>query len=113
MESPHWKYPATIPAQLICCFHTTLQKSFARGSSSFVGEQYGARSACFSSGNAIAINSRGENIVHKLLLFALLAVDIGTAQAEVVIKVRPPKVLVEHHNLRPSHNHVWISGYHR
>ena len=39
--------------------------------------------------------------MHKLLLFALLAVGIGTAQAEVVIELRPPKVLVEHRGFRP------------
>ena len=51
--------------------------------------------------------------MRKFFLFALFAVGIGTAQAEVVIKVRPPKVQVEHRGGRPSRNHVWVSGYHR
>ena len=33
--------------------------------------------------------------------------------AEVIVKVRPPHVVVERHPAPPSRNHVWISGYHR
>ena len=53
--------------------------------------------------------------MRKLLLFSLfaVAVGIGTAQAQVVIRVRPPKVQVEHHSSRPSRNHVWVGGYHK
>ena len=58
----------------------------------------------------------GRIIVRKTFLSALFvfAVGIGTAQAaDVVIKVRPPRVIVEHRSARPSRNHVWIGGYHR
>ena len=45
-------------------------------------------------------------------LFAV-AVGIGTAQAQVVVKVAPPKAIVEHRSERPSPEHVWVGGYHR
>jgi hypothetical protein len=39
---------------------------------------------------------------------------IGSAQAaEVVVTVKPPRVVVEHPPARPSPRHVWIAGYHR
>lgn len=37
----------------------------------------------------------------------------GTAAADVVIRIAPPRVLVERRPPPPSRNHVWISGYHR
>jgi hypothetical protein len=37
----------------------------------------------------------------------------SAAAADVVIRVRPPHVLVERRGPPPSRNHVWISGYHR
>ena len=47
------------------------------------------------------------------VLFAL-ALGVGTVQAaEIVVKVAPPKVLVEKRGPAPSRDHVWISGYHR
>ena len=46
-------------------------------------------------------------------LFAL-AVGIGAAQAaDIVVKVAPPRAVVEHREARPSKNHVWVAGYHR
>jgi hypothetical protein len=54
--------------------------------------------------------------VRKLILSSLFAivVGMGVAQAaEVVIKVRPPRAIVEHRDARPSPQHVWIGGYHR
>jgi hypothetical protein len=54
--------------------------------------------------------------VRKTFLSALFvfAFGIGAAQAaDVVVKVRPPRAIVEHRSARPSRNHVWIGGYHR
>lgn len=53
--------------------------------------------------------------MRKLLMASLFAfaVGIGTAQAQVVIKVRPPAVRVEHRGARPSKEHVWVGGYHK
>ena len=46
------------------------------------------------------------------LLFAGTLV-FNAAAADVIIRTRPPAVIVEKRGPRPSHNHVWISGYHR
>jgi opacity protein-like surface antigen len=54
--------------------------------------------------------------LRKLFLSALFAaaLGIGTAQAaEVVVRVAPPRVVVETRGSAPSHQHVWIGGYHR
>jgi hypothetical protein len=51
----------------------------------------------------------------KFILTALLGLGlgIGSAQAEVVVGIRPPAVIVEHRGIRPSPRHVWVGGYHR
>ena len=47
------------------------------------------------------------------VLFAL-ALGAGTVQAtDIVVKLAPPKVLVEKRGSAPSRDHVWIAGYHR
>ena len=53
--------------------------------------------------------------MNKLLLMSVLGLGlgIGAMQAEVVVKVAPPRAIVEHRSVRPSPNHVWIGGYHR
>jgi hypothetical protein len=54
--------------------------------------------------------------MRKLFSSALFAVAVGifSAQAaEVVVKIAPPKAIVEHRTVRPSPEHVWIAGYHR
>ena len=54
--------------------------------------------------------------MRNTFLLGMLAVGIaiGMAQAEdVVIKVRPPKAVVEHRSARPSREHIWVSGYHK
>jgi hypothetical protein len=54
--------------------------------------------------------------VRKIFLSALfaVAVGIGSAQAaEIVVKVAPPRAIVEHRSARPSPGHVWIGGYHK
>ena len=52
----------------------------------------------------------------KLFLSALLAIGLGGVSVradEVIVKVRPPRAVVEHRIAAPSHRHVWIAGYHR
>lgn len=53
--------------------------------------------------------------MRKFLLNAFVgaAIIAGLAQAEVVVQVAPPRAIVEHRIVRPSHDHVWIGGYHR
>jgi hypothetical protein len=54
--------------------------------------------------------------VRKIFLSALfaVAVGIGSAQAaEIVVKVAPPRAIVEHRSARPGPEHVWIGGYHK
>ena len=53
--------------------------------------------------------------MRKLLMSALfgIALGIGSAQAQVVVKVRPPRPVVEQRIAAPSHEHVWIGGFHR
>jgi hypothetical protein len=42
-----------------------------------------------------------------------LALCLGSAQAEIVITLRPPIGIHERRPMRPSRQHVWIGGYHR
>jgi len=53
--------------------------------------------------------------MRKLLLTTLfgVALGLGSARAEVVVSVAPPRARVEHHGHRPSPNHVWLNGYNR
>ena len=54
--------------------------------------------------------------MRKLLMTALLgaAIGIGSASAaEIVVRVRPPRAVVERRSVAPSRRHVWIGGYHR
>jgi hypothetical protein len=49
-----------------------------------------------------------------LTTFFGVALGIGSSQAaEVVVKVAPPAPIVETRPVAPSHDHVWIAGYHR
>jgi hypothetical protein len=41
------------------------------------------------------------------------ALAFSATAAEVVVRVAPPHVVVERRGPPPSHNHVWVSGYHR
>ena len=54
--------------------------------------------------------------MRKLFQGSLLALfmGIGLAQAaEIVVKVAPPLVKVEHRGVAPSREHVWVNGYQR
>ena len=37
----------------------------------------------------------------------------SAAAADVVVRIAPPRLVVESRGPRPSPTHVWISGYHR
>jgi hypothetical protein len=37
----------------------------------------------------------------------------SAAAADVVVRIAPPRIVVESRGVRPSPTHVWISGYHR
>ncbi|HTQ55012.1 MAG TPA: hypothetical protein VMI94_11165 [Bryobacteraceae bacterium] len=41
------------------------------------------------------------------------ALTLGTAAAEVVVRVAPPPAVVETRPVRPGPHYVWIEGYHR
>ena len=41
------------------------------------------------------------------------ALAFSAVAADVVIRIAPPRMLVEKRPPPPSRNHVWISGYHR
>ena len=46
------------------------------------------------------------------LVFAgALAFTAGAA--EIVVRVAPPHAVYERREVRPSRDHVWVSGYHR
>jgi len=54
--------------------------------------------------------------MHRYLLMTALGLglSIGSMQAaEVVVRVGPPRAIVERRALRPSPRHVWIPGYQR
>jgi opacity protein-like surface antigen len=54
--------------------------------------------------------------MRKLFLSTMLALGVamGSAYAaDVVVKVAPPKAVVEHRGTAPSKDHVWVGGYHR
>ena len=53
--------------------------------------------------------------MYKSILFALFGAVLAAsaAQAEVVIKLRPPVSIHEERPIRPSPHHVWVGGYHR
>jgi hypothetical protein len=46
-------------------------------------------------------------------LFFAAALAVSSLSAEVVVRVAPPRMVVENRGHRPSPNHVWVSGYHR
>jgi hypothetical protein len=54
--------------------------------------------------------------MRKYVLSGLLGVALCMGSlhaADIVVKLRPPAVRVEHRTARPSARHVWVSGYHR
>jgi hypothetical protein len=54
--------------------------------------------------------------VRKIFQSALIAftLGIGTAQAaDIVVKIAPPRAVVEHRGAAPGHGYVWVPGWHR
>jgi hypothetical protein len=57
-----------------------------------------------------------EGIMKKLTSTIALGIALcmGSAYAEeIIVKVAPPRAVVEHRVVAPSPRHVWIAGYHR
>jgi len=51
--------------------------------------------------------------IFSAVLFAL-AVGAGTAQAaDVVVRIAPPRAVVEHRGHAPGRDYVWVPGYYR
>ena len=51
----------------------------------------------------------------KLLLTTLFAVGLGigvSQAAEIVVRIGPPRAIVERRPVRPARDYVWIGGYH-
>ena len=54
--------------------------------------------------------------MRKLLTATLLSLVMGAGSAyaaDVVVRIAPPRAVVEHRDRAPSRDHVWVSGYHR
>src|SRR5262249_12711730 len=49
--------------------------------------------------------------VRGFVFAAALALDV--LAADIVVRVAPPRPIVESRGLAPSREHVWIQGYHR
>jgi len=51
----------------------------------------------------------------KILMSSALGLllSAGIVSAEVVVRVGPPRPVVEVRGVRPGPHHVWIGGYHR
>jgi hypothetical protein len=52
---------------------------------------------------------------NKILSITLLglALAIGSANAQVYVRVGPPPVVVERPGRPPGPHHIWVAGYHR
>jgi len=54
--------------------------------------------------------------MRRLIANAVLVATLGLAAAygeEIIVKVRPPKAVVETRGVAPGSGYVWIGGYHR
>ena len=56
-----------------------------------------------------------KSMVKRTLLGLVFAgcMAMSMPAADVVIRLAPPKIRIEKHGMRPSPEHVWVSGYHR
>ncbi len=53
--------------------------------------------------------------MRRFVLTTVFGVALGVVSsqaAEVVVKIAPPRMVVEKRGERPSERHVWVSGYH-
>jgi hypothetical protein len=51
-------------------------------------------------------------MVRRLIGLVFAGALVFSAMAEVVVRIAPPRMVVERRGPPPSRNHVWISGYH-
>ncbi len=54
--------------------------------------------------------------MRKFFLMSVLGLGLGigaTQAAEVIVRERPPAMIVEHRAARPGAGYVWVGGYHR
>jgi hypothetical protein len=54
--------------------------------------------------------------MRKMLAATLLSLAVGAGSAyaaDVVVRIAPPRAVVEHRDARPSRDHVWVPGFHR
>ena len=53
--------------------------------------------------------------MNRLLLMSVLGfgLSLGAMQAEVVVRIAPPRAVVEQRGVRPGANYIWVGGYHR
>ena len=64
----------------------------------------------------VCTNRSRRRIVRNFFLTVLcgVALGIGSATAaEIVVKVRPPRAVVERRSVRPGRDYIWVAGYHR
>ena len=53
-------------------------------------------------------------ILKRLMgLFFAGALAFSAMAADIVIRLAPPRAVIERREPRPSRNHVWVSGYQR
>ena len=54
-------------------------------------------------------------MLKKLMISSAFGILLcgGAVNAEVIVRVGPPRAIVETRPLRPGPNFVWIDGYHR
>jgi hypothetical protein len=54
-------------------------------------------------------------MVRKMIYTALLGVGLAMSSyaAEVIVRVAPPRAVVEHRIARPGPNYIWTPGYQR
>ena len=53
-----------------------------------------------------------RNRLIALIFVGFLSVGAGMA-AEIVVRVAPPRIVVERRGRAPGRDYVWINGYHR
>jgi hypothetical protein len=54
--------------------------------------------------------------MRKLIAAALLSFAVGTGvaqAADIVVRIAPPRAVVEHRGRAPARDYVWIPGYYR
>jgi hypothetical protein len=68
-------------------------------------------------GLALLLQNLGPEVeMRKLIAAALLSFAVGTGvaqAADVIVRVAPPRAVVEHRGRAPSRDYVWIPGYYR